>query len=125
MNISNVTEGPASVEDCRHAFDALPFLGSLADDDVRALAPLARIRSFEEKATLFEAGEATDALYLITDGEVEVFSSTFHLGKLPLVTLKGGGLLGEMGLLTNMPRAATAFALTPVRALCFRAVDLN
>lgn len=56
-------------------FDVLarcPLFAELADDDVAALAEIAVVRTFEEDATLFLAGDLPDGLHVVSSGRVKV-----------------------------------------------------
>jgi hypothetical protein len=73
-------------------------------DIVLELAP--RVAVPGEK--IFHVGEAGDAMYFVHQGHVEIKSIE---GK-TLVTLTEGSFFGEMALVTNNPRNATALATT-------------
>lgn len=61
------------------------------------------ILQLEPNEVVFEEGEEGDELYIIHDGEVEI-----KQGKRVLATLGKDELFGEMALLENLPRSATA-----------------
>lgn len=58
---------------------------------------------------VFKEGDTGDRAYLIQDGEIEITKNG-----LLLATLKKGELFGEMALVDDQPRMATARALTDV-----------
>ena len=58
---------------------------------------------------VFKEGDLGDRAYLIQEGEVEITKNG-----LLLATLKKGELFGEMALVDDQPRMATARALTDV-----------
>jgi CRP-like cAMP-binding protein len=60
--------------------------------------------------TLFAAGDAGDAMYIVLEGKIEM---TIHRRVVEIV--EPGGLLGEMALVQKLPRVATAVALTQVK----------
>jgi CRP-like cAMP-binding protein len=62
-------------------------------------------RSYASGETIFAEGEAADVMYVIQAGEVEIF----HHGVL-VETLDEGNIFGEMSLISDEARAATAVA---------------
>jgi len=65
---------------------------------------------------IFREGDEADAAYFVVEGEVEIrleSSGTHHLGS----RVREGEILGEMALLGDRPRSATAIAATRVRLL--------
>jgi CRP/FNR family transcriptional regulator, cyclic AMP receptor protein len=59
---------------------------------------------------LFREGEKGDKMYVLLEGEVDVF-----LGDFVLETAGAGSLLGEMALIDDSPRTANAVAKSPSR----------
>lgn len=70
-------------------------------------------RDFATGEVIFSEGDESGEAYLILSGRVEILKSSPG-GSLCLAVLGGGDLLGEMGLLEDQPRSATARALEPV-----------
>lgn len=68
--------------------------------------------AFKKGEIIFEEGSISDSVYIIEEGEVEIShlknDGTAHL----LGILKSNDIFGEMGLIDDMPRSATAKALT-------------
>jgi CRP-like cAMP-binding protein len=56
---------------------------------------------------LFEEGDAADQAYLVLDGQVQVYRQSGN-GEIVLATLGRGDILGEMSLIDNQPRMASA-----------------
>jgi CRP/FNR family transcriptional regulator, cyclic AMP receptor protein len=59
---------------------------------------------------LFREGEKGEKMYVLLEGEVDIF-----LGDFVLETAGPGALLGEMALIDDSPRTANAVAKTPAR----------
>jgi CRP-like cAMP-binding protein len=57
---------------------------------------------------LFREGEKGDKMFVLLEGEVDIF-----LGDFVLETAGPGSLLGEMALIDDTPRTANAVAKTP------------
>lgn len=70
---------------------------------------------FADGEVIFRQGDASEEAYLIRAGRVEVAIDLPH-GMARLAILGEGDILGEMGLLDERPRSATATAMGPVRA---------
>ena len=59
---------------------------------------------------LFRAGDKRDKMYVLLEGEMEV-----RLGDYVVETARSGALIGEMALIDDSPRAASAVAKTDCR----------
>jgi CRP-like cAMP-binding protein len=59
---------------------------------------------------VFRQGEAGDAMYVLLEGNVDII-----VGETVVETADRGALLGEMALIDNSPRSATAIARAPCR----------
>lgn len=62
-------------------------------------------RPFTAGQIIFRQGEPGDYMYIIADGQVDLSVDEQHL-----VTIGPGGIFGEMALIDNHPRSATATA---------------
>ncbi|PQV62761.1 Cyclic nucleotide-binding domain-containing protein [Abditibacterium utsteinense] len=102
---------------CRRVFGAVPHFSILSEPDCSALAPMLVLRQFAAGSTLFYEDDESDAAYFLLSGSVEIFKSSADSKKLPLLVLREGGLFGEMGLLLDEPRTATARSLDTVQVL--------
>lgn len=67
---------------------------------------------FEPGQIIVQQGEAGDRMYLITEGEVEVYQGNSEGGKTLLATLGKGEYFGEMALLSKQPRSASVIGRT-------------
>jgi CRP-like cAMP-binding protein len=72
-------------------------------------------RDYQAGAHIFEEGQATNGLYLLTGGTVSVVKKATY-GKVKLVEIKAPSFFGEMGLLAGGLRSAGVRAVTPVVA---------
>ena len=59
---------------------------------------------------LFREGEKGETMYVLLEGEVDIF-----LGDFVLETAGPGAILGEMALIDDSPRTANAVAKSPAR----------
>lgn len=65
-----------------------------------------REQAIEAGEVLFREGEPSDSVYLILDGEVEILRSQDGRA-VRLGTRKAGEIIGEMGVIRDLPRSAT------------------
>ena len=100
------------------------FFKLLDADERKELAAVLDEARFTKGETLFRIGDPGDSLYLVHTGEVEMFVKD-HTGEKILLTTAGpGDLFGELSLLDNGPRAATAVALADTELLVLDRGDL-
>ena len=102
--------------DAKSLLQAMPLFGGLGE------GPLLRISSklvetrLAPGQMLFNEGDTGEVLYLIIEGEIEVFighgSHEYRLG-----LLGRGSHLGELALLDGAPRSTSARASQPTRLL--------
>ena len=71
----------------------------------------------EKGNVIFRAGEQADCLYDIYDGTVGIYSDYQTPNEKLLAELRVDEVFGEMGILDNMPRSATAVCLTDCTVL--------
>jgi CRP-like cAMP-binding protein len=102
-----------TIEDDIVFFERVPMLNLLGRGALRILAIGAESRYVHGGDVLFEAGETADGGYVIQEG---AFSLTSPLDGNE-VTVGVGTLLGELALVTENRRPATAVAMQPSTVL--------
>ncbi len=70
-------------------------------------------------ATVFQQGERGDLIYVVEDGEVEIFRSRSDGSEEPLDLVSAGNYFGELGPMLNLPRSASARAKGPTRLTAY------
>jgi len=73
------------------------------------------IRSYAPGEILFHEGDVGRALFILESGRVEISRETAGGAIAQLAILNPGDYFGEMSLLDERPRSATAAAMDPVR----------
>lgn len=83
-------------------------------------------RQFAKDEFIFEVGHPGAALYFIEAGKVSIeISGDSHSGNVALAELGPGAFFGEMALLDDSPRSASARALTDVTVLAMPRSELE
>ena len=101
-------------------------LFALLDDQERAiLAERVETVKFSKGDTIFNTGDPGDAMYVVSVGAVEVFIKTKTGESVVLESPEHGDFFGEISLLDEGPRTASAVAKTDVIALEVDRDDLN
>jgi len=93
-------------------------------EDRASLAEFIDIRRLDAGETLFKTGEPGESLYIVRDGEVELFIRDTAGQKILLAIAGNGEVFGELALLDRGPRTATAMALTDTELLELDREDL-
>jgi len=86
---------------------SVPLFERLSGEDLASLARLAKGEIHEAGEVVFKEGEPGDALYVIVRGAVEIRRGADDV----ITVLKAPDVLGEMAVLDERPRSATATAV--------------
>ncbi|MDQ0475378.1 mechanosensitive ion channel family protein [Labrys wisconsinensis] len=100
-------------------FLAIPLFHDIADDQRERLCRQALSRSLEPGDALFRQGDTEGSLFFVASGVMEV-TRTVGARSSSLGRIGAGDYIGEIGLLTGAPHAATITALTPSDVLELR-----
>ena len=98
-------------------FSRSPLLAGIAPDDLKALVRYAEERLFNNGQLLFQRGDPGDGVFAIVTGHVKVFLEGSDGGEVIVATRTTGDVLGELSLLDNHKRSASAAAMGDVRTL--------
>lgn len=91
--------------------------GAFADDELRWIADRMSLLCVPAGETIFRQGESGASLFLIVRGVVEISCAAASGREKMLVTLHPGSPFGEMSLIDEQPRSATAMARDDVDVL--------
>src|SRR5438552_517614 len=94
-------------------------------EELPALERAARLQTYQAGRNIFQEGDPGDGLYVIVEGKVQI---TFLVGqdqRRVLSRLGPGDFFGEMAVLDNHPRSATAAAETDTQVYFIRRDDLQ
>lgn len=102
----------------------ISFFDLLDKDDRQSLAEVIDRLDLSAGETLFEAGEPGEALYVVRSGEIELSIKDTVGQKIVLHAARLNDLFGELALLDNEPRTATATAAEDTTLLVLDRGDL-
>lgn len=110
----------------------LPIFQSLSDAQIAKLAKLTTLRLCRKDEVIFYEDEEGDFFFVILEGRVKVtllgIPDRFTRGygrEVVLSTLGPGDFFGEMALVDNEPRSATAVATSDSELLCLHRNDFQ
>ena len=104
----------------------VPIFAELSPRDIRRLSEMCHLKLYAAGETILEQGSTGLGLFVLVYGRVEVFK---HPEDVPpdgghmedravsLAVLEDGDVLGEIALLDDQPRSASAVALTETQCL--------
>jgi len=95
------------------ALQVVPFFANLGDEHANELATRLVPRRFGPGQVIFHLGDPGGLLYLISRGKVKISHTTPEGQEVVLAILGTGDFFGELALLDDSPRSATAVALEP------------
>ena len=96
----------------------------LDEDDRIALAAVIDEKTVPSGETLFQAGDPGDSLFIVRQGQIELFIKDTTGQKIVLHTAEMGDMFGELAMLDSGARTATAVALTESMLLVLDREDL-
>jgi CRP-like cAMP-binding protein len=88
----------------------VPLFQGLDDAALEILARVARVKIVPRHSYLFYQDDEGDAAYVIRTGVIAILLATDDGRELVINDLRAGDCFGELALLTNAPRSASAFA---------------
>jgi CRP/FNR family transcriptional regulator, cyclic AMP receptor protein len=89
----------------------IPLFESMLDSERKQLATLLHRRSLQKGEILFHKGDQGSAFFIIIKGLIKIGVSNKIGDEVTLAHLRNGDFLGEMALLDEQPRSASATAL--------------
>jgi len=103
----------------------LPLFQGLKDADLKRMMGLLHERQYAADEVVFREGQEGAGLYVIQSGEVDIVLKLADGSEKLLVKLTDGRFFGELALLENAPRTATAVVRKPTVLLGLFQSDLE
>jgi len=105
------------------ALQVVPFFTNLKREESGELASHLVLRHFNNGQVIFHHGDPGGLLYIISRGKVKITHSTPEGQEALLAILGVGDFFGELALLDDSPRSATAEALEHTETLTLHRAD--
>src|SRR2546425_5058219 len=99
------------------------FSGMVASE-LEVLEHTVQVKSYKAGRNIFQEGDPGDGLYLILEGKVQITCLLGQDQRTVLSQLDAGDFFGEMAVLDNQPRSATATAETDTKVYFILRDDL-
>ncbi len=103
----------------------LPLFDSLKGAELEVVANHMDILKFDKNETLFKEGDKGDYVCFILDGTVNILKESSPGSAVVIASLPKGRSIGEMSIVDNFPRSATAKAQTKTSILKFTQWGFN
>ncbi len=106
--------------DDRFAVDSLgrcPLFAGCQVDVLHTVAGRLRLRRFRRGEVIFHQGDAGDSLHIIASGSVKIVLPSTEGDEAIIATLRPPDFFGELALLDNDTRSASATAVEPTETL--------
>ncbi len=94
----------------------VPLFSEMSGRELRQIAEIAAQESFPAQHLIFREGDPGSKLYLVVDGEVEIFLERQGARTL-LAKVQPGAFFGEMSIFDLEPRSASAASVGPLTCL--------
>ena len=101
------------------------LFGVAGPASLRALASRAYVRRFAAGQIVFTEGEPSDHLYVVRSGRVRIFVASAHGDELTLTVLTVGDSIGELSIIDEQPRSASAAAIEATELLTIGADSMR
>ena len=93
------------------------LLGTLDPDDRARLAERCVRHRFEKGQTVYFEGDPAESMLVLTSGRLKVSTYSSEGDELVLSMVDPGETIGELGMLSQVPRSATVTAIEPSSAV--------
>ena len=101
----------------------VPLFAEMDDDELQSLSDDLKRRSFVADQTIFFQGDPGRAVYVIESGRVRIYVHGKDGHEISMIIYGPGDLFGEMSLIDQKPRSATATAMEDSMLLVMHADD--
>ena len=122
---ANLFKGQSDKPDLLEILQNIPFFVQLSNRDLNAVFNLIHDRSYIKDEYIFHQGDPGIGLYIIREGEVKIERKLVSAETISLAKFKTGDFFGELALLDDEKRSASAIAESEVKLAVIFKPDLD
>ena len=122
---ANLFKTTANINDLYDIIKNTPLFKNLSRSNFKHLYELLHHRSFQTNEYIFYQGDPGNALYIIVEGSIKISQTSDDEIEIPLVELNSGDFLGELALIDDDIRSASAVALSSTKIAVIFKSDLD
>ena len=112
-------------ENLPEKLSCLPAFEWLSKNELRIVEQMLHQRQYKKGETVFNEGEPGAGMYIVKNGEVGITRKMDNGAELALALVKECGFFGELALLDEIPRSASAKAATDAVLFAFSKPSLE
>ena len=120
----NVFKHEAKDSSIAVALSRIPVFSSLTKLELRLIEKIVYLRNYQQNEVIFVDGEPGAGMYIIESGKVRICLGPHVDEEHEIALLEPGDFFGELALIDDHPRSATALAIMPTRLVGFFRSDL-
>ena len=102
----------------------IPVFNGLNRSELRLIEKIVYLRTYHEDEIIFVEGEPGAGMYIIESGNVRICLGPHTDEEHEIARLSSGDFFGELALIDDHPRSATALAISATRLVGFFRSDL-
>lgn len=122
---ANLFKSPTDQADLREILKNIPLFSQLSKRDITSLFNIIHNRSYVAGEYVFHQGDPGIGLYIIREGEVRIERKLEKNEVIPLAKFRDGDFFGELALVDNEKRSASAIAESDVKLAVIFKPDLD
>lgn len=108
---TNLFKNPTEKSELKDMLQSIPAFNQLTNTQIKNLIELTHNRFYEAGEYIFHQGDPGIGLYIVQEGEIRITQNTLDNKQYDVVKFGRGEFFGEMALLDNARRSASAIAV--------------
>ncbi len=121
----NIFKSSGNQQNIYQLLKSFPGFANLKKRDIKEIQRIVQVREFLKNEVIFYQGDPGFSMFIIDSGKVEITCEFKNGSKQNLATLYPGDFFGEMNVILEGKRTATATAIGNVKVLLIFRPDLN